>query len=235
MNINKYKFKKFSILGDSLSTLAGYNPPGYEVFYTWEVMLRAGIYGAKDTWWGMVIDELGGEILVNNSFSGSMVSKHPKNETQSYGCSDERTGGLAKDEIEPDVIMILLGTNDWGCGMKVMANFDSDGQEVFSVAYDAMLSKIKNNYPDAEIWCLTLPMSYCSRNPEFTPPKRFTGGYFDEYSKAIKICADKAGCRIIDIYHPEKPHDTIDGYHPTVQGMKTIADAVLAEVYKGGD
>lgn len=38
MNINKYKFKKFSILGDSLSTLAGYNPPGYEVFYTWEVM-----------------------------------------------------------------------------------------------------------------------------------------------------------------------------------------------------
>lgn len=29
---NKYYGKQFSILGDSISTLAGYNPKGYKVF-----------------------------------------------------------------------------------------------------------------------------------------------------------------------------------------------------------
>ena len=69
-----YKSKYFSILGDSISTLAGYNPQGYEVFYKWDKMLQAGIFEAKDTWWGKVIDELGGKLLINANIRRARLS-----------------------------------------------------------------------------------------------------------------------------------------------------------------
>lgn len=37
------KKTKFSILGDSISTLEGYNPNGYKVFYTKEMCEKANI------------------------------------------------------------------------------------------------------------------------------------------------------------------------------------------------
>lgn len=47
-----YKNKLFSILGDSISTLDGYNPREYEVFYKFENCYKANIYVPQDTWWG---------------------------------------------------------------------------------------------------------------------------------------------------------------------------------------
>lgn len=48
----KYQDKLFSFLGDSITTLDGFNPPGYSVFYDKSTCLRAGIGGVTDTWWG---------------------------------------------------------------------------------------------------------------------------------------------------------------------------------------
>lgn len=226
-----YQNKYFSILGDSISTLAGYNPPECAVFYDWEHKLLAGIYAPEDTWWGKVIDALGGRLLVNNAYSGSTVCKHPDCEIESYGCSDARTGGLGIGELAPDVVMILLGLNDFGCGMPVDGE---NGLSVFSVAYETMLAKIQKNYPQAEVWCLTLPRSHWSRNPYFEIPAYRSGGHISDYCRAIRVCAEKAGCKVVDIYRPSEPYDTIDGYHPTANGMQTIADAVLREIEGGG-
>ena len=66
---NKYYKKQFSVLGDSISTLAGFNPKGYNVFYDGENRERANVKEMQDTWWGKVIDFFGGELLVNNSWS----------------------------------------------------------------------------------------------------------------------------------------------------------------------
>ena len=112
-----YKDQYFSILGDSLSTLAGYNPPECAVFYDWNNKRLADIYAPEDTWWGKVIQALGGKLLVNHAYSGSLVCKHPACEVESYGCSDLRTGRLGLDELMPDVIMVLMGLNDFGNGM----------------------------------------------------------------------------------------------------------------------
>ncbi len=110
---NKYKNKQFSILGDSISTLEGYNPQGYKVFYTGENCIRSNVREMSDTWWGKVIEFFEGELLVNNSWSGSRVTK-----LQNYGdlfpsrCSDERTSSLHINTIMPDVIIVYLGFND---------------------------------------------------------------------------------------------------------------------------
>lgn len=224
---DQYKDKYFSILGDSVSTLDGYNPPDYAVFYDWPHKCQAQVFTPEDTWWGQVIRALGGQLLVNDSFSGSTVCKLPQYEIESYGCSDARTGGLGIGNLLPDVVMILLGINDWGRGTRIDPDYGVRGLSVFSVAYEAMLEKIRRNYPEAEIWCLMLPKSYRRQAPELVIPDRPGGRHIADYCDAIKACGEKFGCRVIDIYHPEAPYDTIDGYHPNADGMKTIANAVL--------
>lgn len=232
-NLNNQKY--FSILGDSISTLDGYCPIEYEVFYKVEKCYKAQIYSPQDTWWGQVLDALGGKLLVNNSWSGSMACKHPQCGIPSYGASDERTAGLGKDGVAPDVIMVYLGTNDWGAGMIVDSDAgEEDNLAVFRVAYRTMLDKIKQNYPDAEIWCFTLGVSRCTRNPDFAFPYRYAGRHIEEYCTVIRDCAKDNGCMLIDLYDETKqdPFDTIDGFHPNAEGMKRISTVVINHIDK---
>lgn len=117
-NALKLRGKKISIFGDSISTLIGYNPKGYNLFFTGGTCQRAGVRTAEDTWWGKVIGSLGGELLVNNSWSGSCVTKLPNREGLfPSGCSDERTSALHNGLQMPEVIIVYLGTNDWANGI----------------------------------------------------------------------------------------------------------------------
>lgn len=52
---NPYFGKQFSVLGDSISTLDGYNPLGYNLFYFGENCFRSGVREMKDTWWGRLL------------------------------------------------------------------------------------------------------------------------------------------------------------------------------------
>lgn len=230
MDITSYQNKYFSILGDSISTLAGYNPDDCAVFYDWTNKQLSGVYAPEDTWWGKVIHTLGGHLLVNHSWSGSLVCKHPDCEIESYGCSDARTAALATPCNTPDVVMILLGLNDFGWGMRPMPAAGEQDLAVFSVAYDRMLEKLRQNYPRAELWCLTLPHSCWSKHPEVQIPLVRAGWHQMDYCRVIRSCGEQWGCRVVDIFSLDVPYDTIDGYHPNARGMQTLAEAVLGEV-----
>ena len=209
---SNYKNKYFSVLGDSISTLAGYNPPECGVFYDWRMKRLAGILTPEDTWWGYVIEALGGKLLVNHAWSGSTVCRLPGCEVESYGCSDFRTGALGAEGRTPDVVMVFMGLNDLGYGISPAS---------FADAYGLMLKKLKNNYFQAEIWCLTLPQV-----PD-------VGGRVAAYNDTIRTCAAENGCRYIDVYRPDVVCDTLDGLHPTARGMRTIADLMLEELGRG--
>lgn len=227
MKMMNYQNKYFSILGDSISTLDGYNPPENAVFYDWGNKRLSGVYTPEDTWWGMVIDALGGKLLVNDSWSGSLVCRHPDCEIESYGCSDSRTASLGNGSQTPDVVMVFMGLNDFGWAMRPEPAAGEEDIAVFSVAYETMLTKIKANYPNAEVWCLTLPVGCCSNQPDFMPILIRGGWHLADYCQAIRSCAQKEGCRVVDIFLPDQPYDTMDGYHPTAEGMKTISESVL--------
>lgn len=136
---NPYYKKRISILGDSISTLEGYNPLGHNLFFKGEICAESGVSDMTDTW------------------SGSRVSKLPDSQSLfPSGCSDERANGLHIRDVNPEVIIVYIGTNDWSYGvfpeLKRMGFFDEhkkihvDGfatpdETVFSFAYDVMIKK----------------------------------------------------------------------------------------------
>ena len=243
---NPYFGKQFSILGDSISTLEGYNPKGYNLFYTGDTCNRTGVHEMRDTWWGKVIDYFGGELLVNNSWSGSRASKLP-NQTALFpsGCSDERTGELHIGEVMPDVILIYLGTNDWAYGVRaddggiqreyyqdektglMYERYPCEDVSIFSVAYELMLHKIKRNYPNAEVFCCTLNETYMSSNPSFSFPHSYAGTHIERFNEVIRKKVELSGYKLIELYNNHVPYDAVDGTHPTATGMNTLATLVL--------
>lgn len=232
---NKYYKKQFSVLGDSISTLAGYNPKGYNVFYDGESSERANIKEMQDTWWGKVIDFFGGELLVNNSWSGSRVTRLPDNEVLfPSGCSNERTGSLHINNVKPDVIIVYLGTNDWAFGASTCYADNILGDDFhcnsFDFAYSQMLSKIMSNYPNAEIWCCTLNTTFMSSNPSFEFPYAPAKMHIETYNQIIMETAYMHKCKVIDLYNYHTPYDSIDGTHPNSDGMNTLASLMIKEI-----
>lgn len=228
---NKYFGKQFSILGDSISTLEGYNPPGYKLFYTGETCEKSNVNDMKDTWWGKVIEFFGGELLVNNSWSGSRVTKLPTLDNLfPSGCSDERTSSLHINNVKPDVIIVYLGTNDWAFGAKTGNDtvlLDDDEMELFHFAYSRMISKIRENYPNSEIWCCTISETFMSRNDNFKFPHKYAGTHIEVYNDIIRDVVRGYQCNLIDLYQNKMPYDSFDGSHPTQAGMKTLATEII--------
>lgn len=236
---SKYFGKQFSILGDSISTLDGYNPMGYRVFYCGNNCFRSGVYNVADTWWDNVIGYFGGELLVNNSWSGSRVSRVPdQNQLFPSACSDERTSHLHINDINPDVIIIYLGVNDWAFGTelycKKFLKEENYKYGSFDFAYSKMLMKLRKNYPCTEIWCCTINKTFMSENPNFEFPNQLNKHSVEDYNDIIRNSAVRCGCKLVDLYKYNTPYDTIDGTHPNTNGMKTLAELIIGNIINNG-
>ena len=232
---NPYFGKQFSVLGDSISTLDGYNPLGYNLFYFGENCFRSGVREMKDTWWGKVIDFFGGELLVNNSWSGSRVTQLPGSDSLfPSGCSDERTGNLHISNVVPDVIIVYLGTNDWANGVPIEFEgctlLGHEYNDIFVSAYGNMIRKIRSNYPNAEIWCCTLCATFMSSDPSFHFPYKYNGNYINKYNQIIETVANQQNCKLIDLFSYSVPYDSIDGSHPNADGMNTLATLMIRSI-----
>ena len=231
---NAYAGKQFSILGDSISTLEGFNPRNYQVYYRSDNREKTGIWNPEDAWWGKVIAFFGGELLVNDAWSGSRVSRMlgAKDRFPS-GCSDRRIGNLHQGGVMPDVIMVYMGINDWGNGVPVTQEGDvggDNGDTCFSMAYSLMLRQLREKYPKAEILCCTLCETCISTNPSFRFPEAHGGISLREYNKQIVNVARAWGCRVLDLNAQGIPLDTLDGIHPNAEGMDTLAMLMVRQM-----
>ena len=225
------KNKRVSILGDSISTLEGWNPIGYNMFYKNEICYESDVYNSSDTWLGQVIEYFNCSILANNSWSGSRVTKLPtRNELFPSGCSSERINGLSNGNEKPDIIFIALGDNDWANGAKLhKCHIPEEG---FSEAYQIMLQKIKKTYPKAKIYCFNLFTTYIPNRPTFVFPKIYHGNNIEDYNRVIAKLAEKNKCQLVDIYSQGINISTIDGSHPDKEGMTVLARIIIRELMK---
>lgn len=234
-----------SILGDSISTFSTCNPTGYQVYYQGERCEQTGVLTPGDTWWTQVARRLNGRILANGSFSGSTVDGvgFPA------GCSVERVAALASHGIAPDMVIVFMGINDYGGGGlsaqahrrdKTLVHADSnsggggepgfassDALARFSHSYHLMLQRIRVAYSQAIVWCCTLCPGRVPASPHPTFVTNFRGIPFDKYNDAIRQAAHDTGCLVADLRSQGLDYEAWDGTHPTVRGMRHLADLVI--------
>ena len=215
---------KVSILGYSISTYIGYNPRGYAVYYKEDKAYDNEINSVDDTWWKQVIDGLGGELCVNNSYSGSLVT----GAFAPSACSAERCASL-HDETVPDIILIYIGTNDRGFEMNLGENRPNDTMGFYG-AYRAMLRQIKNNYPTAKIVCGTLLMGRLQAGQNLAYDRFMKEDM--RYNGVIRLAVKEEGCLLADIALADERYETLDYCHPTKSGHKEMAKLWLAELKK---
>ncbi len=227
---NFYFGKKFSILGDSISALSATVPYGYKPFYKDDVCKTSGVKKAQDIWWGKVIAFFGGKLLVNNSYSGSKVTS--KDKSFPAGISQKRIDELETLSQKPDVILVYLGFNDWVNGAEVKSTMTRNKpiSEYFDYSYFNMIIAIKNKYPEAEIWCLTLNPTFISTDLTFAFSFEKKGIHIEKYNDIIRQAAGAKNRRLIDLFENDMRNDTIDGLHPNKEGMLTLAQSVCLSV-----
>ena len=217
-----YQGRKFSVLGDSISTFHGITTSDPNTFYGPGMCRKGGLGDVGDTWWMRVIHGAGGQLERVNAFSGSCVA-------DGYGlgrgfCTPERTGALGR----PEVILIFGGGNDQGFGVP---------ENVFRRSYTLMLSRLREAYPGAEIFCGTLinGRKVLEDEPFFMGADQ--AAPLEPFSSIIRECAADAGAHVADLAASGLLYDAIDGCHPTARGMEQLAGlwlAALSPVKEGG-
>lgn len=200
--------RKISILGDSISTFAGASPSGGE-YYGPGFASVTGVSSVQDTWWMQVIHALGGELLANDSWSGSTVAASGL----MPACSLSRLRKLAPDGVTPDQILVFTGLNDAYCYI---------GPEEFGQDYERMLQQLRTLYPQAEIFCGTLLKGYLG-DPA-VPHLAAFGQRLQAYNQKIRAAVRcTSGCHTADLAVLKEEYASLDGLHPNGQGMKQLA------------
>ncbi len=212
-----------SVLGDSISTFAGFNPPGYLVYYDAEMRRANALNDPADTWWGRLILSEDAHLLANSSFGNTWVTGDG---FPSISCM-ERINALGKDRETPEQILVYAGINDFGIQIAIAdENGNTDGTTYFEGAYRTMIERLQETYPEAEIWCATLLKSCVRGDDDWRFEDAFSDRsiHLEEYNDAIRrACAD-TGVHLVDLAASGVRYESLDGIHPTREGQKTIAE-----------
>lgn len=247
--VSVYDLKKVSILGDSITTYAGFVPEENNVFYKGN---NCGVYSVDDTWWMKTIKALNMILCVNNSWGGRTVSNLNDAKTgyiNSGGFNTNTINALSQNYDKPDVIIIKLGINDFLNGVDLgtyngtteVPQENSSNMSKFRESYGVMLNKIMTKYPFAEVWCCTL--MYCEIiDPSGFPEKNPDNVSLAQYNKAIYELANAFGAKIIDhitcgiTYYNLKycmgdySSATGKSLHPNAKGHSYIANETIKQL-----
>lgn len=233
--INTMKNRSVSILGDSISTYAGWIPSGNSNFYTGS---NCGVSSVEQTWWKRTMTSLEMSLALNNSYSGSRV-------TTTNGSDSSGVMRCTNLGTNPDAIIVYMGINDFNNEVD-LGMYDGTGEiptntTTFREAYAVMLNKIKTAYPNALLYCATLLV--CERNASTDPPEiNDAGVYLSEYNHAIVQIAKSFGANIVNIadcginylnmstYMGDWEQATQRALHPNSSGHELIANMVIADM-----
>lgn len=232
------KGKKLGIVGDSISTYEGWVPDGYDVYYGNGGTLPS----VENTYWKIAINELG-MVVGNCSWSGSFVSGDSTSTSNAnIGTSTKRINDLSADGINPDIVLVYMGTNDFLFGKdKGEFNMSSDYVDgnisTFMNAYALLLTKIRKAYPNCKILCGTMPLQFAS-SPDLYVNNNWTsvrtkGESISEWNDAIKEIAKAFGCGVVDFATCAiNSHSSTleDRCHPNIKGHKLMAERLIKDL-----
>lgn len=244
---------RISVMGDSISTFEGVNPDGYAVFYQGDLREKTGVMAPEDTWWHLIATHFGGTILSNASYSGSMTSGAGFPAARCI----QRTKDLSAGGETPDVVLIFMGTNDYGWGSAhaqaagrssatpAAAHAELMAEEIaglaadyaldeFQASYEEALSNIKSLYPNAVIWCGTLCPGRIAGVTQSHFAWNLRGVPMTEYNSAIARAATIHGAHVMDFAKAGFDYESLEGTHPTNLGMRQLAAMGIRSITEQG-
>jgi len=234
----------------AVNTTIGGNGPRYDAG---TADTKPGSYcllkSVDDTWWMHFANRSGMKLLVNNSWAGSQVFGGKTSDGRVIPAAyldrcvnlHDNTPENNPDNtpINPDVIFVYLGINDYNFNRSKVGTgavdygglVNSDGThvtpETFGEAYGIMLCKMRNAYPDAQIFAMTLL-------PENLYSVDKTA--WEQHNTYIRGAAEYYGIPVVDLAEncaitwENYSGYMIDKIHPTTAGMKLISDCIETEL-----
>jgi len=202
-----------SVLGDSYSTFEGFmTPASNELWYYCKPRGNTDVNEVTQTWWWQTIKEMGWKLDTNNSYSGATIGYH------GYSGNDysQRSFITRMDQIgKPDILFVFGGTNDSWAGEKVGDYKWGDWQYgdfyTYRPAMAYMLNYLLLHHPNVQIYVL------------------INDGLRDDITESSKEICRHYGVPFILLNGIDKQNG-----HPTVKGMRQIAEQVMAAVKAKG-
>ena len=149
------------IFGDSYSTFAGCIPAGYAPYYSGRRERGPDIESADQSWWGLMVNETGVNLVRNDSWSGSTIGYTGYNNSDTSKSSSfiyrleklTQEGFFTENKI--DTVFVFGGTNDsWSNAPLGELKYDDfKEEELFSVlpaGVSTTLSRPKQTTPSVE-------------------------------------------------------------------------------------
>ena len=206
--------KKVMIFGDSYSTFEGCIPEGYAIYYS-KVPRVEGIDVTEVTqcWWHLLMSDLGAELVMNDSWSGSTICytgyQGDCSATSSFITRLEKyiaDDFFKKNEI--DTVFVLGGTNDSWADARLGEVSDEGREALFCVlpAIRKFLTLLRSAF-DGRIVVIS--------NTEIKP----------EIIHCLLDEAESVGGTGIRLRHIHK----VSG-HPDILGMRQIYEQVKAAI-----
>lgn len=248
--------KRVSVIGDSISTFAGYIPAGYNYHYP---NADGAVTQVSQTYWyRLIYDKLSNAVLdLNMSYSGSAVTRSTNTAKSgnhwyenSYIQRYIRQGGVGN----PDIVLIHGGTNDWAhndCplypGDNVLCrNAYAPQQSVFDAVFEA--ADKAHSYeeaaalPDTDF--LSAYAKLVKMLQEQYPGVKIVCIVGDYLSEGVEQCvlktADHFGAKSVNLLRvngfndqvnmPKHDYNGSGGCHPNAKAMAFIADKIYTEL-----
>lgn len=198
-----------SVLGDSYSTFEGFmTPASNELWYYCKTRDNTDVTEVTQTWWWQTIKENGWKLDTNNSYSGATIGY------SGYSGNDysARSFITRMDNIgNPDIIFIFGGTNDSWAGEKVgeykWAEWNYGDFYTYRPAMAYLLNYLQLHHPNVAIHFI------------------INDGLREDITESSKVICDHYGVPYIMLKDIDKQNG-----HPTIKGMRQIADQVSAAV-----
>ena len=231
--------KKLSLLGASISAYSGYIPEGNRPFYNGS---NYGVSDPSQMWWWQLCSKTGMERLVINAWSGSGITQLTGDHTDRVPMSDDsRCKALDANGNDPDIILIIGGTNDWtyaAGNANLPLAWDGKTAPVltnsFTEALAVTVKKVQETYPNAMVvLCSTV---FCQRDTDngYTYTHEVNGVKYtlQDYDEAIKFVADamripylncnKIGFNRFNYYPTYCVDSSVNPTHPNALGHSKI-------------
>lgn len=207
------------ILGDSYSTFERYIPEEYETWYCRQNYEGhyTDVCDVAQTWWAQLFDRTDATLTLNCSWSGTTVCHTGFTGDCSHKSFVGRFDKLVSDgffEQHPiDTVFVFGGTNDaWAnspLGENMTADWKKEDLFSFLPAIFYLNHRLKTTLPNARIVCILN----------------------SDLPEAI-VRGTKEACRTFQTEAVELTNISKQTGHPDVNGMRQIAEQLLAHLKK---